>query len=111
MCLALPEDESLLTWKKYEKNPVVNGTPKQYSRFDFRDPYLWKEGDMYYMAVGFGIDENNTRRGALLLYKSPDLKQWEFLHTLFEGNPAEDDSGVFWEMPVFGRKMGNIFYW
>jgi len=69
MHLAFPEDDSLLKWKKYEGNPVVNGVPPGYSRYDFRDPYLFKEKDSYYMAVGFGIDENNTRRGALLLFK------------------------------------------
>ncbi|MEJ8840918.1 GH32 C-terminal domain-containing protein [Lacibacter sp. H375] len=104
MHLAYPEADDLLSWKKYAGNPVVNGTPKQYTRFDFRDPYIWKEGSSYYMAVGFGIDENNTRRGALLLYRSTDLKEWMFLHTLFEGKPSIDDSGVFWEMPVFWKE-------
>lgn len=104
MHLAYPEKDDLLRWTKYSGNPVVNGTPKQYARFDFRDPYIWKDDSTYYMAVGFGIDENNTRRGALLLYKSNDLKEWKFLHTLFEGNPAIDDSGVFWEMPVFWKE-------
>lgn len=104
MHLAYPENDDLLSWRKYSGNPVVNGTPKQYTRYDFRDPYIWKEDSTYYMAVGFGIDEHNTRRGALLLYKSTDLKAWTFLHTLFEGNPAVDDSGVFWEMPVFWKE-------
>ena len=107
VCLALPEDDSLLHWKKYDDNPVVKGTPKQYERVDFHDPYLWKENDTYYMVVGYGIDELKTRRGALLLYKSNDFKQWQFLHTLFEGNPEYDGSGVFWEMPVFWKENGK----
>ena len=104
MQLAFPNADDLLNWTKFSGNPVVKGTAKQFARYDFRDPYLWKENDVYYMAVGFGIDEHNTRRGALLLYKSTDLKNWTFLHTLFEGNPAIDDSGVFWEMPVFWKE-------
>ena len=31
-----------------------------------------------------------------------------FVHLLFEGNPEVDDSGIFWEMPVF-KKMGGKY--
>ena len=104
MCMATPQDEALINWEKYVENPVILGTPKQYERADFRDPYLWKEGDTWYMIVGYGIDENRTRlRGTVLLYKSDNLKQWESLGTLFEGAPETDQSGVFWEMPVFWK--------
>ena len=60
------------------------------------------------MIIGFGIEETATPHGALLLYKSADLKKWDFLHLLFEGNPAVDESGIFWEMPVF-KKMGDKY--
>jgi beta-fructofuranosidase len=53
------------------------------------------------MVVGFGIKEGEVEKGAVLLYRSDDLKKWTFLHTLFEGDPATDNSGVFWEMPLF----------
>jgi len=36
------------------------------------------------------------------------LKKWDFVHLLFEGNPEVDDSGIFWEMPVF-KKMGGKY--
>jgi len=107
MCMALPLDDSLLSWQKYAGNPVVKGVPAGYKRTDFRDPYIWKENENYYMAVGFGIDENNSRRGALLLYKSANLKEWNFLHTLFEGDPRNYSSGVFWEMPVVWKENGK----
>jgi len=29
------------------------------------------------------------------------------LHTLFEGDPVNDGSGVFWEMPVFWKEQGK----
>lgn len=103
MCLAFPEDDDLIHWKKFENNPVVNGPPKQYWRSDFRDPYVWKDKGFWYMAVGYGIIENGIQKGTLLLYKSTDLKKWSYLHPLFVGNPKVDDSGVFWEMPVFWK--------
>ncbi len=103
MCLAFPEDDDLINWKKFESNPVVKGPPKEYSRRDFRDPYVWKDKKFWYMAVGYGLIENGIQKGAILLYKSTDLKKWTYLHPLFKGNPKVDNSGIFWEMPVFWK--------
>jgi beta-fructofuranosidase len=47
------------------------------------------------MIIGFGIEKINASHGALLLYISADLKKWDFVHLLFEGNPEVDHSGVF----------------
>jgi beta-fructofuranosidase len=103
MCLAFPEDDNLINWKKFKSNPVVKGPPKQYQRRDFRDPYIWKEKDVWYMIIGYGLVEKEVQKGALLLYKSNDLKKWTYLHPLFKGNPKVDNSGIFWEMPVFWK--------
>lgn len=106
--LAFPKDKTLLEWIKYDKNPVVEEQPQGYTRTDLRDQYVWKEKDVWYMIVGFGVVDNNIEKGAVLLYKSKNLKDWEFVHTLFEGNPKIDNSGIFWEMPVFW-KHGNKY--
>jgi Beta-fructosidases (levanase/invertase) len=106
--MALPKDSTLLNWKKFEGNPVILGQPEGYTRTDMHDPYLWKVGDKWYMCIGFGIEKAGKQNGALLLYSSLDLKKWNFQHLLFEGNPEVDNSGVFWEMPVF-RKMGDKY--
>lgn len=103
MSLAFPEDDELVDWEKFEGNPVVRGVPESFERIDFRDPFLWKSDSLYYMMVGFGVVENQTEKGALLLYKSQDLKEWEYLDLLYKGNPEVDNSGVFWEMPVFWK--------
>lgn len=101
--LAFPEDENLINWIKYEENPVIYGQPDGLKRGDMRDPFVWKEGAVWYMIVGYGIEGDGCSRGALLLYKSFDAKKWQYVHLLFEGNPAVDHSGVFWEMPFFKR--------
>ena len=103
IALAFPKDSNLNDWIKYEQNPVIPGQPDGYSRTDLRDTYVWKEGNKWYMVVGFGVKKDAVERGALLLYSSTDLKSWNFLHTLFEGNPEIDNSGIFWEMPVFKK--------
>ncbi len=107
MCLAYPKDENLFKWEKYKGNPVVQEPPKQFDRIDFRDPFLWEEGDVWYMIIGFGLAESDEEKGAVLLYKSSDLKNWEFLHPLFKGDPEFDGTGVFWEMPVFWKMNGK----
>lgn len=101
--LAYPKDDNLIEWEKYENNPVIWGQPEGYTRTDLRDQYVWKEKDIWYMIIGFGVEENNIEKGAVLLYRSKDLKEWKFVHTLFEGDPEIDNSGIFWEMPVFWR--------
>lgn len=106
--IAFPKDSTLIEWKKYDHNPVIVRHPAGYTRTDMRDQYVWKEGNLWYMIIGYGIEDADTLRGALLLYKSVDLKKWDFLHLLFEGNPKVDKSGIFWEMPVF-KKIGNKY--
>jgi beta-fructofuranosidase len=106
--IAFPKDTALIEWEKYENNPVIAEKPVGFTRTDMRDQYVWKDGDTWYMIIGFGIEETETSHGALLLYKSTDLKKWNFVHLLFEGNPEVDESGIFWEMPVF-KKMGDKY--
>ncbi|EJX10649.1 Glycoside hydrolase, family 32 [gut metagenome] len=106
--IAFPKDSLLVDWEKYIGNPVIAEKPEAYTRTDMRDQYVWKEGDTWYMIIGYGIEKPEPPHGALLLYKSVDLKDWKFVHLLFEGNPSVDQTGVFWEMPVF-KKLGNKY--
>jgi len=99
--IAFPIDNELVEWRKYEANPVIYGQPEGFTRTDPRDQFVWKENDTWYMIIGFGIEDVGENRGAVLLYKSKDLKNWDFIQTMFEGNPKVDNSGIFWEMPIF----------
>jgi beta-fructofuranosidase len=104
---AMPMDKRLLQWQKFAGNPVIKANPKEFARNDFHDPIVWKENGAWYMGVGFGLKENGLEAGTILLYKSVDLKKWQYLHPLFTGDPANDDSGVFWEMPLFMKIDGK----
>lgn len=106
--IAFPSDDSLITWSKFEENPVIYGQPEGFQRGDLRDPFVWKDDNVWYMIVGYGIEESANPHGALLLYKSFDAKKWEYVHLLFEGKPEIDQSGVFWEMPFF-KKFGDKY--
>ena len=100
ICVATGDDE-MVRWRKYLGNPVIPAPPRDLPVKEFRDPYVWQEGDTFYLIVGSGIADVG---GAALLYKSPDLIHWEYVHPLRVGDKR--NSGVFWEMPVFGR-IGN----
>jgi beta-fructofuranosidase len=108
ICRASPQDSLLLTWEKSHANPLIKGNPPQYHRADMRDPYVWKEDSTWYMVVGYGILEDSTEQGALLLYRSHDLTAWEYRGIFFHHKPWDETPGVFWEMPVFW-KMGDKY--
>ncbi|XP_068631790.1 sucrose-6-phosphate hydrolase-like [Battus philenor] len=85
---------------KYRGNPVLpsapNGSP------DFRDPKVWRHGDHWYVILGSKTDD---QRGRVLLYRSTDLRKWEFLTVLAE---SEGDMGYMWECPDFFELNGKF---
>jgi beta-fructofuranosidase len=101
-CLATSSDPELKTWTKW-KQPILQ-PPSIAGLTGFRDPFVWREGDVWYLGVGSGVAKQG---GCVLLYRSKDLRQWEYLHPLASGkwtgresvNPV--DSGEMWECPDF----------
>lgn len=89
-CIATSTD-GMRTWTKSLDNPVIPKRPREDLQ-GFRDPFVWKEADGWYLVVGSGI---NGQGGAALLYRSPDLIHWEYLH------PLCVDFGKNWECPNF----------
>lgn len=78
-------------------NPVITGesTPNGSSLADFRDPKIWKEEDGYYLVVGSRSEDGS---GQILLYRSEDLEQWEFVTIL---DRSRGEYGKMWECPDF----------
>jgi beta-fructofuranosidase len=102
-CMATSTDPDLRTWKKLDK-PVIASPPPGVKVTGFRDPCPWKDGETWYLGVGSGFDKVG---GNVLLYRSTDGRNWEYLHPLAQGtwnhgsmtNPV--DSGEMWECPDF----------
>ncbi len=84
-CLALSQDG--INFEKVKQNPVinVNQIPDDFSKIDFRDPYLFKKR-YYYSLIG-SSDKNG---GNILLYQSKDLLVWKFVGSLFKDDPIQD---------------------
>ncbi len=101
--LATADDDNLLHWtKRFE--PVIAVPPPDVKVTGFRDPCPWREADEWYLGVGSG---ERGKGGCVLLYRSQDLRHWEYLHKLAEGSPNGRqavnpcDSGEMWECPDF----------
>ena len=102
-CLAVADNSDLTTWTKASA-PVLASPPAGLQVNGFRDPSPWKQGDWWYMVTACGIPDQG---GAVLLYRSKDLRDWEFLHVLAqrdrEGSARFDsfDPWEVWECPEF----------
>lgn len=90
-CLAYSEDG--INFQKYEKNPVIVA-PEGYEQANFRDPKVWKHEDYFYLVCG--AKKDNLAKA--LLFKSSNLKDWEFVNVLAE---SRGELGYMWECPDF----------
>lgn len=92
-CLATPTslaaadpDMKLDTWQK--QGVVVASPPPGMHVTGFRDPTPWREADGWYMLLASG---EYKKGGDVLLYKSPDLKQWQFVKVFAQGKWTGSD--------------------
>lgn len=107
-CLAVAQDDHLRSWKKFLA-PVIAAPPAGLEVTGFRDPCLWREGANWMLILGSG---SRAQGGMILLYSSPNLRDWTYLHPLVTGSPSGSsamnpvDSGDMWECPDF-FPLGN----
>lgn len=94
-CLAVGDG---MDYEKYEKNPVLDekALPEGASRYDFRDPKMWKKKDgTYYCVAGNRAADGS---GQILLFESPDGYNWQYKKVLAANN---NRFGKMWECPDF----------
>ena len=105
---ATSSDPDLRTWTK-RAAPVIPAPPPGMKVTGFRDPAPWREPSLadnaWLLAVGSGV---KGKGGAILLYKSANLQNWEYQHIVAGGaatgsnttNPTNPvDTGDMWECP------------
>jgi len=96
VALAFPEDASLSRW---HTRPELVQTQDIGWMGEFRDPFVWLEGDTYFMLVGTGDAQNGGGNAAL--YSSQDGIQWENHGFLVSyGYASHPEGGHVWELPV-----------
>ena len=98
-CLAVSSDGM-----KFEKYGPVIKLPEGYTAH-FRDPKVWKKGDVWYMVLGA---QTLSEKGAIVLYCSKDLYQWTKVGRIAgaEMNGLVD-FGYMWECPDLIRLNGK----
>ena len=77
--------------------------PKGYASNDFRDPKIFKRGETYYILVA---TRKLDAKGRILMYKSVDLLNWEFVADVLE----EGSTGKMIECPDFIEDLGLLTY-
>ncbi|RYL95877.1 glycoside hydrolase family 32 protein [Sporolactobacillus sp. THM7-4] len=96
-CRAFSKDG--IHFEKDVLNPVIPRHPDVGSG-DFRDPKVWKHGDYWYLVAGTSRD----KIGKVVLYKSSDLRHWDYQGVLAESDGAQ---GYMWECPDFYQLDGK----
>ena len=91
-------------YEKYEGNPVLDekDLPEGGSRFDFRDPKMWRREDGTYGCVVGNRGADGS--GQILLYTSPDGFCWSFKKVLIANH---NRFGSMWECPDFFQLDGK----
>jgi beta-fructofuranosidase len=98
VCLARP-DAAFRRLVDDPHNPIISAPPPGLDVEGFRDPCVWREDGCWYMTIGSGIKGVG---GAVLLYRSSDLYEWEYLHPLLVGDIKQTNpiaTGNMWECP------------
>ena len=100
-CLAVGDG---IDYVKYDKNPVLKGDdlPEGFSRFDFRDPKIWRKADGTYRCIVGNRPADGS--GQILLFESEDAFNWKFKKVLIEN---KNRFGKMWECPDFFELDGK----
>lgn len=79
--------DGMRTWEKYEGNPIMTSDIHgSLPVLEWRDPYVWKEEDGWYMVLGGEIE----KEGAALLYFSENRLKWTFCRVLLHSTDPEE---------------------
>lgn len=91
-------ENDLVRWEKHPV-PVIVQEKGQGFYGDFRDPFVWKDGDTWYLLIGSGTDGQG---GTALAYKSKNMIEWEYKGSFYlSDNKKYPYLGNMWELPVF----------
>jgi beta-fructofuranosidase len=93
---AVVGDQDLITWRKHPANPVIANPPENPMPYG-TDPFVFKDGDKWYMGMGGYRQVEGKAMGCFSLYESVDLIHWKFV-----GIPHTTDTKG-WEEPDFYR--------
>ena len=113
--IAISTDPLLLNWEKTGNAPVIPA-PENWEVAGYKtfDPYLWKKGDFYYLISGNSMfnGPDSRRLPVEFLFRSKDLKTWEYLHHFVEDDRFSmigDDRACPYFCPIGDKYILNHF--
>ncbi len=102
LCLARSSDDLLIEWTKDPDNPVIPQPAvgsADFGRYTIHDPCGWLDGDLYYAAVN--KSDPQDQGDAAYLFRSPDLRTWEFVDLFYRSRRAWTEGGEDCAVPDF----------
>ncbi len=102
--VATPADD---TWDEWVKGEIVIDFPDLDGLHSFRDPVVFRDGDLWRMTVGAGFEGGVA---AALAYSSPDLHSWTYDGIMSQRSTTETDgvwTGSMWECPQLFDAAGR----
>lgn len=100
-CLASSSDG--INFKKHGIVIDSNQLPEGYLKTDFRDPYIFKKNNFFYVLIAAKTLNN---KGRILMYKSKNLFDWVFVSDILD----KDSSGSMIECPTYNDELGLLIY-
>lgn len=129
--LAVSLDSNFVSWRK-EDRPILTTLDIPVEARHVRDPFVFKEGDQYYLAITGQILKDKYKTafarapiwpaevtmGCFFLFSSADLRQWKYLGMPLTAADVQLWNGPLWEMAMllkFGDKWlftagGKAYY-
>ncbi|MFD1148656.1 GH32 C-terminal domain-containing protein [Saccharothrix hoggarensis] len=104
-----PDDPDLVEWRMEprlvteQRADLDVGAGRKVRFGEFRDPYVWQEGNTWFQLVGSGVQTTSGADvgGTALLYTSTNLTDWAYAGPLMTGDVgAHPKTGQVWELPV-----------
>ena len=90
--MVVPEDDDLISWKKFSGNPVLTTAAHgSITVNQWRDPFLFREAGQVYMVCGGNANTGQGGTGQVQLYRAmkEDLSEWKHLGTVFQALDRE----------------------
>ncbi|GGG13567.1 invertase [Paenibacillus albidus] len=99
-CMAVMEQDGKISKLGH---PVISDVPPGYTEH-FRDPKVWRVQEGYYCVIGA---QRNDHTGCVVLYSSPDLRNWRFEGEL---GTRLKQFGYMWECPDYFELDGAAVF-
>lgn len=88
-CIATPEDDELIVWRKSPNNPVIPMPAEGdtgWGVYRVFDPHVWLQGDTYHAILGDMVKPYDIR-DTVYLFTSKDLIHWAPARQFYNPNP------------------------